>query len=50
VLASMHAASLHAHPVVDVLAFPLFVLLNLAILGLFLATVRLLLLGRLFMK
>jgi tellurite resistance protein len=50
VLASMHAASVHAHPVVDILALPLFVLLNLAILALFVATLRLLLLGKLFMK
>jgi hypothetical protein len=40
----------HAYPVVDVLALPLFVLLNLAILALFVATLRLLLLGKLFMK
>lgn len=50
VLASMHAASVHAHPAVDVLALPLFVLLNVAILALFVATLRLLLLGKLFMK
>jgi tellurite resistance protein len=46
----MHAASVHAHPAVDVLALPLFVLLNVAILALFVATLRLLLLGKLFMK
>ena len=50
VLACMHAASLHAHPIVDVLAVPLFVLLNLAMLALFLSTLRLLLIGKLFMK
>jgi tellurite resistance protein len=50
VLASMRAASLHAHPIFDVLALPLFVLLNLAIVSLFVATARLLLLGKLFMK
>ncbi|MBC8740323.1 dicarboxylate transporter/tellurite-resistance protein TehA [Paraburkholderia sp. UCT31] len=50
VLASMRTSSLHAHPLVDVLALPLFVLLNLTILSLFIATVRLLLLGKLFMK
>jgi tellurite resistance protein len=50
VLASMHAASVHAHPAVDVLALPLFILLNAAILALFVATLRLLLLGKLFMK
>ena len=49
-LASMRAASLHSHPVIDLLALPLFLLINVFIGALFLATLRLLLLGRLFMK
>ena len=50
VLASMRIASLHSHPHIDVLALPLFALLNLAILGVVFGTLRLLWLGKLFMK